>query len=163
MGAGKTAIGKRLAASLGWNFVDIDHVIEEREKCSVADIFSAKGEPYFREKERCVMQEYVEKPTHIIAPGGGAFMQEEIRDLIKEHAVSVWIKADLEVLVERVSRKNTRPLLEQGDKREILQELIEQRYPIYAEADITVDTNVGPHEVVVERIAQALDQYYDKR
>src|SRR5690606_30559179 len=136
MGCGKTAIGKRLAKQFGLPFFDLDHEIEAEFGCTVSEIFEKHGEPRFRQAEREAILRFMEGEPCILASGGGAFIQDEIRRLIKEKAISVWLKADLDVLLERVSRKNTRPLLAQGDKREIMQNLIEKRYPIYQEADI---------------------------
>lgn len=153
MGAGKTSIGKRLAKSLNVDFRDSDIVIEEKTGCSIAEIFETSGEAYFRKLEQETIRDLLtsQKP-HVLATGGGAFMNPETRAFIKENALSVWLRAELDVLVERVSRKDHRPLLEKGDKREILSKLIEARYPAYAEADLVVDSDSGPHYKVVEQI-----------
>jgi shikimate kinase len=156
MGAGKTAIGKRLADRLGVAFVDTDHLIEEQQGRSISSIFEKEGEGHFRELERSAIRAELEKPPHVLATGGGAFMEAATRALIKEKGMSVWLRADFETLLERVSRKSTRPLLEKGDKAKILKELMEKRYPVYAEADMVVDTTAGPHEIVVDKIIEAL-------
>jgi shikimate kinase len=156
MGAGKTAIGKRLADALGVAFVDTDHLIEEKEGRSISEIFQKEGERHFRHLEREAIRQELAKPPHVLATGGGAFMEADTRALIKEKGLSVWLRAEFETLLERVSRKSTRPLLEKGDKAKILKELMEKRYPVYAEADMVVDTTAGPHEIVVEKIIEAL-------
>lgn len=153
MGAGKTSIGKRLAKNLNLEFRDSDAVIEEKMGCSIAEIFEAFGEPYFRKVEKDTIEQLLtsEKP-HILATGGGAFVNPETRALIKEKGLSIWLRAELDVLVDRVSRTDHRPLLEQGNKKEILERLIEARYPAYSEADLVVDSDSGPHYKVVEEI-----------
>lgn len=156
MGAGKTSIGERLAASLHLPFVDIDHAIEAEQGMSVTDIFAKQGEAAFRRMEHDCIAAYLRGEPHIMATGGGAFMQQDTRTLIKKEAVSVWLHAELDVLVERVSRKNTRPLLETGDKYSIMKKLMEERYPIYGEADIVIESTDAPHEEVVKRIIEAL-------
>lgn len=157
MGAGKTSIGKRLAKTLEVEFRDSDAVIEEKMGCSIAEIFETSGEPYFRKIEKETIEELLtnEKP-HVLATGGGAFINPETRALIKDKGLSIWLRAELDVLVDRVSRKSNRPLLEQGDKREILDKLIESRYPAYGEADLVVDSDSGPHYKVVEQIVWKL-------
>ena len=157
MGCGKSAVGQRLAAALSVDFYDLDHEIEKKEQKTIKKIFSTKGEVYFRAKERQVMQSLLLHTRQcIIATGGGAFMDEEIRHAIKQWAISVWIKASLDILVARVSKKNTRPLLARGDKRLVLAELMKQRYPIYEYADIMVETAQKPHEYVVNNIIDKL-------
>lgn len=157
MGCGKTAIGTRLAKKHGWHFEDLDHHIEAKEQMTISDIFAKKGEPYFRELEKQAMSELLlGDPNTIIASGGGAFIQPHIRELVEKFATSLWLKAEFDVLLERVSRKDTRPLLEQGDKAAILKSLMDERYPIYAQADIVVESKDEPHELVIERIEKAL-------
>jgi shikimate kinase len=156
MGAGKSTIGRRLASTLSLNFVDSDNEIVEAAGCSIADIFESYGETIFRDLEQRVLLRLVNSAPCIIATGGGAFINPVIREAIKEKATSVWLKADLEVLLERVSRRDTRPLLKTGDKNVILTRLMQERYPIYAEADITIDSNAGLHEAVVDNIVSAL-------
>lgn len=157
MGVGKSTIGRRLAKQIGWNFVDSDEEIEAAAGCSVADIFSMHGEPIFRDLEKRVISRLVAGEPLVIATGGGAWMQEAVRESIRGRATSVWLRADLEVLVERVSKRHHRPLLEKGDKRAIMEKLMGERYPVYASADLTVDSNAGPHEKVVERVIAALE------
>ena len=156
MGAGKSTIGRRLAAALSLPFTDSDAEIVEAAGCSIADIFEAYGETIFRDLEQRVMLRLLSQSPGIIATGGGAFINPEIRSCIKEKSVSIWLRADIDVLIERVSRRDTRPLLKTGDKGIILSKLMEERYPIYAEADITIDSSAGLHETVVENILNAL-------
>lgn len=158
MGAGKTTIGRRLAHSLGLEFVDSDHEIVEAAGCSIADIFAIYGEEIFRDVEKRVLLRLITGEPRVIATGGGAFMNKEIRDVILQNSWSVWLKADLPVLIERVSRRDTRPLLKTGDKGEILSKLMDERYPTYAQANITIDSNEGAHESVVSRIVAALKE-----
>ncbi len=159
MGSGKSSVGRRLAARLGLNFTDADSEIEAAAGCSIQDIFARHGEAAFREGERRVIARLLDTPGLVLAAGGGAYMDETTRARIGEKAISVWLRADLEVLLERVSRRDNRPLLKRGDPREILSELIEERYPVYAEADIVIDSLNGPHEAVVEKIVQCLATY----
>jgi shikimate kinase len=156
MGAGKSTIGRRLAAAISLQFVDADQEIVEAAGCSISDIFEIYGEEIFRDVEQRVMLRLVGGEPCVIATGGGAFIQPEIRKAVKEKAVSVWLKAELDVLVERVSRRDTRPMLRTGDKNSIMSKLMEDRYPIYGEADITIDSNAGVHDAVVENIVKAL-------
>lgn len=157
MGCGKSAVGRRLARKTGVDFVDLDKEIERLEGMSIVDIFSKKGELYFREKEQEVLSNLFEsKEPCILATGGGAFINEQSQKLIKEKAISVWIKADLEILLVRVAKKNTRPLLEKGDKRQILKELMDERYPIYEQADYTVISDERPHEAVMQQIMDVI-------
>lgn len=158
MGAGKSTVGRRLASALGLNFIDSDNEIVEAAGCSIADIFEAYGEAIFRDLEQRVLLRLISSAPCVIATGGGAFVNPMIRNAIKEKAISVWLKADLDVLLERVSRRDTRPLLKTGDKSAILGRLMEERYPIYGEADITIESNAGLHEVVVENIVATLKQ-----
>ena len=158
MGAGKSTIGRRLAGALGMNFIDSDAEIVEAAGCSIADIFESYGEAIFRDLEQRVLLRLLATTPCVIATGGGAFIQPVIREAIKDKAISIWLKADLPVLLERVSRRDTRPLLKAGDKGDILSKLMDERYPIYGEADITVDSNAGMHETVVETILAALEK-----
>jgi shikimate kinase len=159
MGAGKSAIGRRLAARLGLKFVDADAEIEKAAGCSIADFFELHGEPAFRDGERRVVARLLRDPPHVLATGGGAFMDPETRRHIRERGISVWLRADIELLLARVSRRDDRPLLKAGDKRDVLARLIKERYPVYAEADIVVDSEDVPHDRMVEKIVAALDQF----
>ena len=152
MGAGKSTVGQRLAEKLEINFVDIDHRIEEKTGKSITEIFSDEGEQYFRDIEKETIKEELEKEVQVIATGGAAFINDQTRQLIKEKATSIWLRAGIDMLVERVSRKDNRPLLAGCDKRKILEELIEKRHPIYAEADLIVESDEGAHYKIVEQI-----------
>lgn len=162
MGAGKTCIGRRLAARLGLSFVDADSKIAEAAGCSITDIFAVHGEAAFRDGERRVIARLLEEPVHVLATGGGVFMDERIREKIRERGISVWLRVDIDLLLRRVSRRNTRPLLEKGDRRRILEKLMAERYPKYAEADIIIDSVEAPPEVTVDRVLQALGDYLDR-
>lgn len=162
MGAGKSTVGRRLAKLLDIPFYDSDAEIVEAAGCSIADIFEIHGEEIFRDLEQRILVRLLSYSPVVIATGGGAFINPKIRHIIQEHAISVWLRADLDVLVERVTRRNTRPLLERGDKRTILSRLMEERYPVYAEASITIDSDDGAHEKVVERILLALEDHLSK-
>ena len=158
MGAGKSTVGRRLAERLGLPFRDADAEIETAAGRSVAELFEDFGEAYFRDGERRVIKRLLNGPPHVLATGGGAFLDERTRNLIRRRALSIWLKADLDILMERVLRRNHRPLLKKGDARATMARLMEERYPVYAEADITIETGTGPHEDVVRRILAALEQ-----
>ena len=157
MGAGKSCVGKRLAACLGLPFVDADREIEEAAGCSISDYFAAHGEKTFRDGERRVIQRLLGNPMHVLATGGGAFMDASTRALIKDKAISVWLKAELDQLLKRIGRRNDRPLLQNVDPRAKLAELIDLRYPVYAEADLTVESADGPPDVTVQRVLRAIE------
>jgi shikimate kinase len=159
MGAGKTTVGRRLARRLGLAFIDADAEIERAAGCSVADIFDIHGEAAFRDGERKVIARLLSGPPHVLATGGGAFLDPQTRKTVRRRAVSVWLRAETPVLLKRVLRRDTRPLLRQGDPAEILDRLVKSRYPVYAEADIVVDSGEGPHEQVVAAIVEKLVQY----
>ncbi len=157
MGAGKSTIGKRLAKTLGIEFRDSDDEISEAAGCSISDLFYIHGEAIFRDLEKRVLTRLLtDNIPKVLATGGGAWMNEDIRTLTAKHARSVWLKAELSVLVERVSKRNTRPLLEQGDKQAILSKMMEERYPFYARADVTIDSDSGNHELIVSSIMRSL-------
>ncbi len=157
MGAGKSSVGRRLAARLAVPFRDADIEIESAAGCTISEIFERFGEAEFREGERRVISRLLTQAPHVLATGGGAFINEQTRAEIKREGISVWLRAPLEILVARVQRRETRPLLKNGDPRAILKDLLAIREPIYAEADVTIDTEDGPHGAVVDRIIQALD------
>lgn len=159
MGAGKSTVGRRLAKDIGLEFRDSDTEIQEAAGCSISDIFQIHGENIFRDLEKRVIKRLLEGEPMVIATGGGAFIQPHIREMIKQQGISIWLRAELDILVERVSRKNTRPLLETGDKRVILEKLMTDRYPIYSEADVIVDSDDGSHEAVVQAIVKELKSY----
>ena len=156
MGVGKSTVGYRLAKKLGLSFYDTDQLIQDEVGCSIDEIFKYAGEDFFRQKEKEIVVQIVNKDPCIISLGGGAFIDDESRKAIKESAISVWLKADFDVVYDRVARRNTRPTLEQGNKVEILKDLINERYPIYAEADICVDSGNGSHMLVVDAIINAI-------
>jgi shikimate kinase len=139
MGAGKTSVGRRLAEKLDIPFVDADHEIELAAGKTITEIFADHGEEYFREGERRVITRLLENGLQVLATGGGAFMNDETRGRIKENAVSLWLKADLEILLKRVAKRNDRPLLK-DDPEGVMRALIAKRYPVYAEANITVES-----------------------
>ncbi len=162
MGAGKSSIGWRLARKLDVLFNDSDQEVERAAGCSVADIFETWGEKAFRDAERRVIKRLLGGNVQVVSTGDGAFIDEKSRELIKENGISLWLRADPEVLYERVIRRDTRPLLFDGDAKQILEEMIERRYPIYANADITVESNDDAHEATVERVMEALREHiYD--
>lgn len=158
MGAGKSSIGRRLAGKLGVPFRDADSEIENAAGCSINEIFDRYGEDAFRDGERKVIARLLSEEPHVLATGGGAFIDDEIRANIKERCFSAWISVPLEILVTRVSRRNTRPLLRNGDPREILERLIAEREGIYAEADLKIDSEDGPHNTTVEEVLSALKE-----
>jgi len=156
MGVGKTCIGRRLAQRLDLAFVDADREIEEAAGCSVPEIFARHGEQAFRDGERRVILRLLDDPVHVLSTGGGAFVDPQTRARVRERGISVWLRADIDLMLKRVARRNDRPLLHGTDPRAKLQELITARYPFYAEADITVDSVDGPPEVTVERVLDTL-------
>jgi shikimate kinase len=156
MGAGKSKIGRRLAARLGLPFFDSDPEIEAAAGETIEEIFVNRGERVFREGERRVIARLLAQPVHVLATGGGAFMDPATRELTACRGVSLWLRADLDVLVSRVLRRSNRPLLKQGDPRAVLAQLIERRYPVYAEADLVVDSGEGAPEATVTRAIAAL-------
>jgi len=156
MGVGKSSVGKRLAQALDLPFNDADTHIEKAAGCSIADIFAERGEEEFREGERRVIARLLDAPPHVLATGGGAFCQPETRALIQEKAISVWLKADVNVLVRRLARKTNRPLLKGGDPRTVLERLAREREPHYAQAHIHVCTGDKPHQAAVDAILAAL-------
>jgi shikimate kinase len=158
MGAGKTTVGRRLAQALGLPFRDADHEIEQAAGATVSEIFARHGEAEFRRGERRVISRLLLEPPHILATGGGAFIDPDTRAEVKAKAISVWLRADLEVLLRRVERREDRPLLKGGDARAVLARLIDQRYPIYAEADLIVESDAGPHALTVQAVLEALRQ-----
>jgi shikimate kinase len=160
MGAGKTTIGRGLAQVLRLPFRDADEEIERAAGCTVSQIFDERGEAAFRDGERRVIARLLtQEPPHVLAFGGGAFMSSETRRLVAACAVSVWIKADLEVLANRVSRRNTRPLLVGKDPLDVLRAHAEARYPTYAEATVTVETGEIATSAAVAAVLAALADY----
>lgn len=158
MGAGKSTVGRRLAAQLGMPFRDADAEVEAAAGRSVADIFTEYGEQAFRDGERRVIARLLDEPPHVLATGGGAFVNDETRALINDRAISIWLKVDIEVLTRRVSRRETRPLLTGKDPREVLQAHAQARYGKYAEAHLTIETGDSAHQSTVDAIITALKQ-----
>ena len=156
MGVGKSSIGRRLAQRLALPFIDADSEIEAAAGATIEDIFQRHGEAAFRDGERRVIARLLESPPHVLATGGGAFMDASTRALIRARAVSIWLRADIELMLARVGRRGNRPLLKSGEPRAVLEQLMAQRYPIYAEADLTVDSVDGPPEATLERVLAAL-------
>lgn len=153
MGAGKTSVGRRLAQRLGTPFVDADDEIEKAAGCSIPEIFDVYGETAFRDVEERVIKRLIGDGPIVLATGGGAYMTPSTRDIIAERAVSVWLRASLDTLVDRTSRRSGRPLLETGENpRQVLQDLMDIRYPVYKNADITVETGQENMEITVDRV-----------
>jgi len=163
MGAGKSCIGRRLAARLGLDFIDADTEFEKAAGCSISDYFAQYGEAVFRDGERKVIARLLDGSPVILATGGGAFIDPATRERIKAAGLSVWIRADLDLLVKRTAGRDHRPLLKQGDPREILGRLMEARYPVYAEADITVDSSDEAAEATVARVMAGLIDFLEHK
>jgi shikimate kinase len=160
MGVGKSTVGRRLARRLNLPFVDGDIEIESAAAMTVSDIFAELGEAEFRAGEARVMKRLLEGPRTVLATGGGAILNPETRALLKERAVTVWMRADLDTVAQRVQRRDTRPLLRGRDPLTALQAMAEVRYPVYATADLTVDVTGGAHAQAVEAIDDALRAHF---
>lgn len=156
MGAGKSAIGRRLAQRLGWPFNDSDAHVEDAAGMPIVDIFDAYGEPAFRDAERRVIRRLLGEGRQVLALGGGAFIDPKTREAIAATALSVWLRASLDVLYARTARRNNRPLLHGGDPRQILADLMDKRYPVYATADLAVDSGDVPLDTTVDAVLDAL-------
>ncbi|MBS9722347.1 shikimate kinase [Tianweitania sp. BSSL-BM11] len=161
MGAGKTSIGRRVAQALDLPFVDSDHEIETVSRLSVPELFERYGEPEFRALEHRVIERLVREGAGIVSTGGGAFMNEQTRAVVAEHGISVWLKADLDVLMERVSKRQTRPLLKTADPRATMAKLMDDRYPTYAQSDLTIESRDEKREVITGEVIEALDRFLD--
>jgi|TARA_R110002096_G_scaffold436105_1_gene668032 shikimate kinase len=160
MGCGKTTIGVRLARRLHLEFIDSDHEIEAAAGHTVTEIFEKFGEDDFRKGERRVINRLISQDKNIIlGTGGGAFMDQKTRGRLKKQTIVIWLRVDVDLLVERTSKRDTRPLLRKGNPRKILQKLTEERYPIYEEAHIIVESGQGPHDAVVNDIIWKLNKY----
>jgi shikimate kinase len=156
MGAGKSSVGRRLAGRLGIPFIDADAEIEKAAGMTVAEIFSRHGEGYFRAGETRVIARLLEAGPQVLATGGGAFMNPETRATIRSKGISIWLRATIEVLTRRVKRRGDRPLLKTADPVETLRRLMDERHPVYAEADLTVESRDVPHDTIVEEIIEGL-------
>lgn len=164
MGVGKTTIGGKLAEKLKCYFIDCDQEIEDREKKTIREIFAQNGEKYFREVEAKTIQEIISRDEEIVLSlGGGAFMNDETRKILKEKAFTIWLFADVDEILHRVGNKNTRPLLNQKNKREILQELVTKRYPVYEEADMKFDTTSVNHEILITKIIRQINELKNEK
>lgn len=159
MGAGKTAIGRRVAGELGIAFVDSDHEIETASRMTIPELFERYGETEFRALEQRVIARILEGGPQVLSTGGGAFMNAQTREAIAGHGVSVWLKADLDTLMERVAKKQNRPLLKTADPRATMEKLIADRYPVYAGADVTVITRDERKEVIADEVVEALGRH----
>ena len=161
MGAGKTAIGRKVAGMLGLSFIDSDHEIESVSRMTIPELFERYGEAEFRALEQRVIHRLLtENSPQVLSTGGGAFMNEQTREAIADYGVSVWLKADLDLLMERVSKKQNRPLLKNDNPRAALQTLMDVRYPVYASAEITVTTRDERKEVIAAEVIEALAAYF---
>ncbi|MDP1632298.1 MAG: shikimate kinase [Caulobacter sp.] len=156
MGVGKSSVGRRLALALNLPFRDADAEVETAAGRTIAEIFDDYGEAAFRDGERKVIARLMDEGPHVLATGGGAFVNDDTRALIKAQAISIWLKADLDLLARRIGRKDTRPLVRDKDPLPVLRELAEARYPLYAQADITVETGDTPHQEAVAALIEAL-------
>ncbi len=156
MGAGKTSVGRRLAEKLDLPFVDADQEIETAAGKPIPEIFADHGEPYFREGEKRVIARLLETGPQVLATGGGAYMNADTRHEIRNLGISVWLKADLHLLLKRVGKRSNRPLLKQEDPEKVLRQLMDTRYPVYAEADITVESSDVQHSHMVNEVIRSL-------
>jgi shikimate kinase len=156
MGAGKSTIGRRLSARLGLPFLDADVEIEAAAGMSIPDIFEIRGEPDFRDGEARVIARLLDSGPAVLATGGGAFMRQETRDRIRDKAVSIWLKVDTEIIMRRLKRRSDRPLLQTADPEATVQRLINEREPVYGQADLTVWSRDVPHEKIVDECIEVL-------
>lgn len=156
MGAGKSTIGRRLSARLGMRFLDADAEIEAAAGMSIPDIFESRGEPDFRDGEARVIARLLDSGPAVLATGGGAFMRQETRDRIRDKAVSIWLKAEAEIIMRRVKRRSDRPLLQTADPESTVERLISEREPVYQQADLTIWSRDVPHEKIVDECIEAL-------
>jgi shikimate kinase/shikimate kinase/3-dehydroquinate synthase len=162
MGAGKSTVGRRLAQSLKLPFRDADHEIEAAAGMTIPEIFAIHGEEHFRDGERRVIARLLQEGPIVLATGGGAFMNDETRQRIAEQGISIWLKADLDVLMRRVRKRSTRPLLQNPDPEGTMRRLMELRHPVYATADITIDSHEAPHDKVVAEVIKAVGDWFER-
>lgn len=159
MGVGKTTIGTKLAKKLGYYFIDSDHEIEDRERKTIPEIFSQDGEKYFRKIEEEVIQEITTRDEEIVLSlGGGAFMSEETRNVLSRKAITIWLDAPIHEILHRVNNKNNRPLLNQKNKRLVLEDLAKKRYPIYSQADLKFETIHSSREILTSKIISEIKE-----
>lgn len=156
MGAGKSTIGRRLSARLGMPFLDADAEIEAAAGMSIPDIFESRGEPDFRDGEARVIARLLDSGPAVLATGGGAFMRKETRDRIRDKAVSIWLRAEADIIMRRVKRRSDRPLLQTADPESTVGRLISEREPVYRQADLTIWSRDVPHEKIVDECIEAL-------
>uniref|UniRef100_A0A2A4YT39 Shikimate kinase n=1 Tax=OCS116 cluster bacterium TaxID=2030921 RepID=A0A2A4YT39_9PROT len=159
MGAGKTTLGRRLAKHLDLPFKDADQEIEAAAGMDVTEFFATFGEEKFREGEEKVISRLLDNGPQILATGGGAYMRQTTRDNIKRQGISIWLRGDLELLMNRIALRQTRPLLQVDNPKEVMQKLIDERYPVYAQANITIDTIDAPHNVMIEKLLDEMIEY----
>lgn len=159
MGAGKTVIGRKLAQMLDLPFVDSDHEIETVSRMTIPELFEMYGEPEFRALEQRVIERLLRDGPLVLSTGGGAFMNGHTRTVIADHGVSVWLKADIDLLMQRVAKKQNRPLLKNPDPRAVMLKLMNERYPVYAQADLTVETRDARREIIADEVMQALGRH----
>jgi shikimate kinase len=159
MGCGKSSVGKRLALKLGLPFVDADEEIEQVAQKTINEIFADHGEAFFRDREGKVIARLLASGPQVLATGGGAFINPETRAKIKESGITIWLKADLPVLLRRVGKRDTRPLLKNGDPEAVMRALMAARYPVYAEADLTIESRDVPHDSIVAEIIETLSKH----
>tara|TARA_B100000579_G_scaffold423316_1_gene426352 strand:+ start:88 stop:699 length:612 start_codon:yes stop_codon:yes gene_type:complete len=162
MGAGKSSVGRLVAKKLDLHFFDADNEIELAADCSIREIFEKYGEEAFRNCERRVISRLIKQTSCVIATGGGAFLNSETRELIEKNAISIWLKANLETLIQRTKGRRTRPLLNVKRPEEVLAELMELRHPIYQEANITIITNSNKKNITSNKVIEAVKKYYSK-
>jgi len=161
MGAGKTSLGRRLATRLNRNFIDSDAEIEAASGMEIVDFFKTHGEKEFRIGEKKVIERLLKQKDTVIGTGGGAYINQETRALIKKKSLCIWIDANFDILFERISRRPTRPLMQTKNPKQTLKQLIDERYPIYKQADLTVVSKDDPHEFVINQILLAIKQYLE--
>lgn len=163
MGAGKTAIGRKLAQMLDLPFADSDHEIESASRMSIPELFERYGEPEFRALEQRVIERLLAEGPRVVSTGGGAFMNAHTREIVATMGVSVWLKADLDLLMARVSKKQNRPLLRNADPRGVMRRLMDERYPVYALADVTITTRDTRRETIAEEVLATLDRHFTQK
>ncbi len=161
MGCGKSSVGRRLAQTMGLHFVDADAAIEEAANMTISEIFAVHGEEYFRAGERRVIARLLQKGPQILATGGGAFMNETTREAIAKAGVSLWLDAEFDVVMARVRKRSTRPLLQNPDPEGVMRKLMQERYPIYRQAQLRVLSRDVPHDQVVLEVIEALERYFE--